>query len=194
MSITLAARPTIVDRVVPKSLATDIALISAGAAITAVAAQLVIPASPVPFTFQTLAVLLVGATLGSVRGALSMALYVLVGVLGMPVFSNAGHGIEVVLGATGGFIIGFIAAAAVIGALAERKWSSNVVKMFVSYAVSTLVIYSFGIPVLAATAFAGDLAAAATLMSSYLAWDAIKAVVAALLLPLAWKGVSAIKR
>lgn len=194
MTITLAARPTIVDRVFPRSLATDIALIALGAAATAVSAQLVIPASPVPFTFQTMAVLLVGATLGSVRGALSMLLYLAVGVLGVPVFSDARHGIEVVFGATGGFLLGFVAAAAVIGALAERKWSSHFVKMFASYVISTAVIYAFGIPVLGAVAFSGDLSAAASLMSNYLIWDALKAIAAALILPIAWKGVQAIRR
>lgn len=194
MTITLAARPTIVDRVFPRSLATDIALIALGAAATAVSAQLVIPASPVPFTFQTMAVLLVGATLGSVRGALSMLLYLAVGVLGVPVFSDARHGIEVVFGATGGFLLGFVAAAAVIGALAERKWSSHVVKMFASYVISTAIVYAFGIPVLGAVAFSGDLSAAASLMSNYLIWDALKAIAAALILPIAWKGVQAIRR
>lgn len=194
MTITLATRPTIVDRVFPRSLATDIALIALGAAATAVSAQLVIPASPVPFTFQTMAVLLVGATLGSVRGALSMLLYLAVGVLGVPVFSDARHGIEVVFGATGGFLLGFVAAAAVIGALAERKWSSHVVKMFASYVISTAIVYAFGIPVLGAVAFSGDLSAAASLMSNYLIWDALKAIAAALILPIAWKGVQAIRR
>lgn len=193
MSITLAVRPTIVDRVIPRSLVADLALIVTGAALTGVAAQLAIPASPVPFTFQTLVVLLVGATLGSVRGALSMAVYALIGIAGIPVFSNAGHGIEVVTGATGGFIIGFIAAAAVIGFLAERDWSSHAVKMFVSYAIGSLVIYAVGVPVLASVAFTGDLGAAATLMAPYLIWDAVKAVAAALLLPLAWKGVNLLK-
>lgn len=193
MSITLAVRPTIVDRVIPRSLVADLALIVTGAALTGVAAQLAIPASPVPFTFQTLVVLLVGATLGSVRGALSMAVYALIGIAGIPVFSNAGHGIEVVTGATGGFIIGFIAAAAVIGLLAERDWSSRAVKMFVSYAIGSLVIYAVGVPVLASVAFTGDLGAAATLMAPYLIWDAVKAVAAALLLPLAWKGVNQLK-
>lgn len=194
MTITLATRPTIVDRVLPRSLATDIALIALGAAATAVSAQLVIPASPVPFTFQTMAVLLVGATLGSVRGALSMLLYLAVGILGVPVFSDARHGIEVVFGATGGFLLGFVAAAAVIGALAERKWSSHVVKMFASYVISTAIVYAFGIPVLGAVAFSGDLSAAASLMSNYLIWDALKAIAAALILPIAWKGVQAIRR
>lgn len=174
------------------------ALVTAGAALTAVAAQISIPASPVPFTFQTLVVLLVGASLGSVRGALSMALYAVLGVVGLPVFAplkDGSHavGMQAVLGATFGFVIGFIAAAYVVGLLAERNWSSHVVKMFVTYAVGSLVIYAFGIPVLAAVATGGDVVIAAGIMTPFLIWDAVKAIAAAALLPLAWAGVKKIK-
>lgn len=199
MSITLAVRPTIVDRLVPKSISADIVLVAAGTLLTALAAQLSIPASPVPFTFQTLAVLLVGATLGSTRGALSLSLYAVLGLIGLPVFApkaDGSHatGLAALTGPTFGFVLGFIVASAVIGFLAERKWSSNVVKMFVSYATSTLVIYAFGVPVLASTAFQGNFGAAVTYMAPFLIWDALKAIVAAGLLPLAWVGVSKIKR
>lgn len=198
MSVLTISRSTIVDRVVPRSKAADVALVTAGAALTAVAAQISIPASPVPFTFQTLVVLLVGASLGSVRGALSMALYAVLGVVGLPVFAplkDGSHavGLQAVLGATFGFVIGFIAAAYVVGLLAERNWSSHVVKMFVTYAVGSLVIYAFGIPVLAAVATGGNVAIAAGIMTPFLIWDAVKAIAAAALLPLAWAGVEKIK-
>ncbi len=198
MSVLTITRSTIVDRVVPRSKAADVALVAAGAALTAVAAQISIPASPVPFTFQTLVVLLVGASLGSVRGALSMALYAVLGVVGLPVFAplkDGSHavGMQAVLGATFGFVIGFIAAAYVVGLLAERNWSSHVVKMFVTYAVGSLVIYTFGIPVLAAVATGGDVVIAAGIMTPFLIWDAVKAIAAAALLPLAWAGVKKIK-
>ena len=198
MSVLAINRSTIVDRIIPRSLAADIALIAAGSALTAVAAQISIPASPVPFTFQTLVVLLVGASLGSVRGALSMALYALLGVVGLPVFaplSDGSHavGLQAMLGATFGFVIGFIAAAFVVGLLAERNWSSHAVKMFATYAIGSLVIYSFGIPVLAAVATQGNLTAAAQIMVPFLVWDAVKAIAAAALLPLAWAGVKKLK-
>ena len=198
MSVLSISRNTIVDRVVPRSIAADIALVAAGAALTAVAAQISIPASPVPFTFQTLVVLLVGASLGSVRGALSMALYAVLGVIGLPVFaplSDGSHatGLQAVLGATFGFVIGFIAAAFVVGLLAERNWSSHALKMFASYAIGSLVIYAFGIPVLAAVATKGDLGIAAGIMVPFLIWDAVKAVAAGALLPLAWKAVKTLK-
>lgn len=198
MSVLSINRNTIVDSVVPRSVAADVALVAAGAALTAVAAQISIPASPVPFTLQTLVVLLVGASLGSVRGALSMLLYATLGLVGLPFFAplkDGSHavGIDAVLGATFGFIIGFVAAAFVVGLLAERNWSSHAVKMFVSYAVGSVVIYAFGIPVLASVATQGDLVVAAGIMTPFLIWDAVKAVIAAALLPLAWAGVKKLK-
>jgi biotin transport system substrate-specific component len=198
MSVISVNSKTVVDLVIHRSVAADVALVAAGAALTAIAAQISIPASPVPFTFQTLAVLLVGAALGSVRGALSMGLYAVLGIIGLPVFAplkDGSHavGLQAVLGATFGFVIGFIAAAFVVGLLAERNWSSHSVKMFVSYAVGSLVIYAFGIPVLAAVATGGDIAIAAGIMSPFLIWDAVKAIAAAALLPLAWAGVKKLK-
>jgi biotin transport system substrate-specific component len=172
MSLQLTARITLIDRIIPRSKVADIALVAGGAGLTALAAQIVIPASPVPFTFQTLAVLLVGATLGSARGALSMVLYAALGIIGLPVFAplaDGSHavGITAVLGATFGFVLGFIAAAAVIGYLAERNWSSNALKMAASYVIGSIVTYAFGIPVLAAVAAEGDLAKAASWMAPY---------------------------
>lgn len=198
MSLQLTARITLIDRIIPRSKVADIALVAGGALLTAVAAQIVIPASPVPFTFQTLAVLLVGATLGSARGALSMVLYAVLGLVGLPVFAplaDGSHavGLSALMGATFGFVLGFIAAAAVIGYLAERSWSSNALKMFASYVIGSIVTYAFGIPVLAAVAAEGNLVTAATWMAPYLVWDAVKAVLAGALLPLAWKAVAKIK-
>lgn len=189
MSLTLAPRSTFIDRIVPRSLATDVALILAGAALTAIAAQVSIPtAIGVPFTLQTFAVLLVSATLGSVRGSLSMLTYALVGAFGLPVFSEASSGFDVLFGATGGFIIGFVVAGFVVGKLAELAWSSNVAKMFAAYAVGSLIIYAAGIPVLALVSKV-DLVTAAGWMVPFLIWDAVKAVAAGLALPAAWQFV-----
>lgn len=199
MSVISITRGSIINRVVPQSLIADVALVISGAVLTAIAAQISIPATPVPFTFQTLVVLLVGATLGAKRGAASLALYAILGLVGLPVFaplSDGSHatGMAAVMGATFGFVVGFIAAAYVVGLLADRAWSSTFVKMFVSYATGTVVIYAFGIPVLASVATKGDLMVAATIMMPFVIWDALKAVVAAILLPAAWKLVASIKR
>jgi biotin transport system substrate-specific component len=191
MSLTLVAKPTIVDRFIKRSIATDIALVLAGSVLTAIAAQISIPAYPVPFTLQTLVVLLVGATLGSRRGLLSLGLYALIGLAGVPVFAPKADGSHVVgvdafVGPTAGFIFGFIIAAFVVGLLAERKWSSNVLKTFVAFVAGSAVIYLVGVPVLASAAFAGSVSAAVTYMVPFMVWDVVKAVIAAGLLPGAW--------
>ena len=199
MSFTLVAKPTIVDRFVKRSLVADIALVFSGAALTAIAAQIAIPAYPVPFTLQTLVVLLVGATLGSRRGGLSLGVYALAGLAGLPVFAPKADGSHVVgfeafVGPTAGFILGFVIAAYVIGLLAERKWSSNVLKTFVAFVVGSSIIYLVGIPALSAFAFNGDIAAAVTYMVPFMLWDVVKAVIAASLLPGAWLLVNKIQK
>ena len=107
------------ERLAP--LVRDAALIVAGAALTALSAQVafIVPWTPVPYTLQTGAVLLVGTALGTIRGALSMLLYVLVGAVGLPVFAEASGGATHLIGATGGYLVGFVVAAAVVGRLAE---------------------------------------------------------------------------
>jgi biotin transport system substrate-specific component len=194
VSIAQSRNLTLIDTVISRSRVSDVALVSAGVLITALAAQVSIPALPVPFTLQTLAVLLVGATYGASRGAISMAVYAVVGVLGAPVFAEGNSGIDVILGARGGFILGFIFAAALIGRMAELKWSSNFAKMTASYVLGSLTIYAVGIPVLAMAAFSSDLVAAAVAMTPYLVWDAVKALIAGALLPSAWALVKAIKK
>lgn len=195
MSMTLTVKPTLVDRIIPNSFAADIALVVAGAALTAVASQLqfAVPGNPVPFTMQTLAVLLTGAALGSVRGLLSMVLYVAAGTL-LPVYSGGAHGINVLLGATGGYLFGFIVAAFVVGKLAEVKWSSNVLKMAASYVVGSAIIYALGVTVLTITAMKGNWALGVQYgMVPFLVWDAVKAAVAAGLVPGAWALIKKIK-
>jgi biotin transport system substrate-specific component len=194
VSIAQPRNVTIIDNVISRSRVSDVILVLAGVVLTALAAQVQIPALPVPFTLQTLAVLVIGATYGSSRGAITMGAYAIVGVLGFPVFAGGASGSAVIFGATGGFLLGFIFAAALIGRLAELDWSSDALKMFVSYVLGSVVIYAIGVPVLAMSAFASDLVAAMTYMLPYLIWDAVKAVIAAALLPTAWVVVKAIKK
>ena len=193
MSIAQPRNVTIIDSVISRSRVSDVVLVLAGVLLTALAAQVQIPALPVPFTLQTLAVLVIGATYGSSRGAITMGAYAVVGVLGFPVFAGGASGIDVIFGATGGFLLGFMFAAALIGRLAELNWSSDALRMFVSYVLGSIVIYAIGVPVLAMSAFASDLVAATTYMLPYLIWDAVKAVFAAALLPTAWVVVKKIK-
>jgi biotin transport system substrate-specific component len=207
-TLTLATgRPTLVDRVFARTLALDIVLIAAGAALTSIAAQAVFPMWPVPITLQTLSVLVVGTTLGPVRGALSMGLYLVLGVAGLPVFAEGKHGSLFDL-TSGGFIIGFIAAAALVGWLAQREWDRRFVGTIVSFAAGSATIYLFGLPwlffslsnlgpavwneylgydsVLAATFGAG--------LFPFLLGDLLKALVAAGALPLVWRAVLRVQR
>lgn len=194
MSAITTTRPTIVDSVINRTLYSDIALVAFGVALTAIAAQIQIPVSPVPFTFQTLAVLLIGASYGVTRAGITMATYALAGLVGIPVFAGFSKGPEVLVGATGGFIIGFIFAAMLTGYLAQRGWSANPWKMFLNFSFGSVLIYAIGVPVLAMVAFDAELLVATQFMLPYLVWDALKAVIAGAFLPTAWALVKKIKK
>ena len=144
MSLQLTAKPTLIDAVVPRSFATDVALILGGAVLTAIAAQVAIPMWPVPITGQTFAVLLVGAVLGASRAALSMITYFSLGAVGLPVFTGAVAGIT--FGTTFGYLVGFIAAAALVGWLGQRNWHKSVIGVIGSFTIGNAVIYLFGLP------------------------------------------------
>lgn len=107
-----------------RSLARTTALIGAGAGLISLCAQISfpLPFTPVPVTGQTFAVLLVGASLGSLEGTLSASLYFFAGGLGAPIFAGQAHGWHVATSASGGYLVGFIIAAAATGTLAEHGW------------------------------------------------------------------------
>ena len=151
-SLSLAiGRPTLADRVFTRGVVMDIVLVAAGAALTAIAAQVQIPLWPVPITGQTLAVLLVGSALGALRGALSMVLYAVLGIVGLPVFSDATSGVLVVMGPTGGYIIGFVFAAAFTGWIAQRSWDRRILRAILAFLGGTVVTFAIGLPWLAVT-------------------------------------------
>jgi biotin transport system substrate-specific component len=193
-SPTLAfGRPTLADRIFSRTLALDLVLIVAGTALTSVMAQIAIPLWPVPLTMQTFAVLLVGATLGPIRGALSMVLYLVVGVLGLPVFSDHASGSLFAL-PSGGYIIGFIFAAAFVGWLAQREWDRKVLRTAVAFLGGSAIMYIFGLPwlYLSLTALHVPNALQYTIQHGlvvFLIGDLLKAALAGLILPLAWKAL-----
>lgn len=181
-------RLVLADRIFPRSLATDAILVVAGVALTAVLAQVAIPLWPVPITGQTLAVLLVGSTLGAARGAISMALYAALGMIGLPIFSDGSHGVGVVFGPTGGYIIGFIVSAALVGWLSERSWDRKLLKAAVTFLAGTVVTFAIGLPWLAATL---GLNLEQTLQGGlypFIIGGLVKTAIATGLLPLAWLG------
>lgn len=194
-SVTLAVgRPTIADRIVARGLVTDLVLIAAGAAITAIAAQIAVPLWPVPITGQTLAVLLVGVTLGAVRGALSLALYAVLGIVGLPVFSDASSGWSVIAGPTGGYIIGFIFAAGFTGWLAQREWDRKPLWAFLAFLAGSVLPFAFGLPWLAAAlggyGLPNDLVSVLNSgLWPFIIGGVIKAAIGAGIISLAWWGI-----
>jgi len=190
MSVQQLSTSSLIDRVIPRSLSTDFALILGGAVLTAAAAQIAIPMWPVPITGQTFAVLLVGAVLGASRAAVSMIAYFSMGALGLPVFTGAVAGVT--FGTTFGYQVGFIAAAAVVGWLSQLNWQKKVSGVLASFLIGNTVIYLFGLPWLAfALSNLGMAANASAVLAAglipFLIGDAIKMLLAAAVLPLAWK-------
>lgn len=191
IAATPLVRPTLIDRVVTRTWVSDIALVVAGTALVAVLAQVAIPLWPVPVTGQTLAVLLVGAGLGAARGAASLTLYALLGAVGLPIYSEASSGWSVLLGPTGGYIIGFIASAAIVGWAAERSWDRGWYKPIITFIGGSLVVFAFGLPWLAVSL--GQLGLPNDLQSvlvagfyPFIIGGLIKAAIAAALLPALW--------
>ena len=120
-------------------------LISLFAALTAVGAFISVPIYPVPLTLQTLFTLLAAMTLGSVMGASSQIIYVLLGVVGLPVFAGFKAGIGILFGPTGGFLFGFIISAYVIGKIIELRKEMNIFYYFLAGLSGTVIIYIIGI-------------------------------------------------
>lgn len=183
------SRGVLVDAISTSSRVRNVALVMGAAALTAVAAQISIhvPGSPVPVTLQTFAVLVTAAGLGAVRGALGQLLYLAVGALGMPVFSNASGGAHVLFGATGGYLLGFILAAYVVGALSERGADRKVVSTALAYVAGSALIYGLGVTVLALSTGQSLGWAIQHGLVPFLIGDGLKALAAAGALPLAWR-------
>ncbi len=139
-------RRAVLADVIPGERVRDVVLVISGALLTALFAQISIKVgrSPVPITGQTLAVGLVGATLGTRRGMASMALYAVLGLF-LPFYADGDSGWDVIWGASGGYIVGFIFAAGIIGWFAEHGADRNVVLAFMAFVLGQLVIFAFGL-------------------------------------------------
>ncbi|MFD7697884.1 biotin transporter BioY [Streptomyces sp. NPDC059805] len=190
---TAAAAPARTGQVLadllPASRVRDIALVAGGAALTGLAAQISVPVpgSPVPVTGQTLAVLLVGTALGAGRGFLSLALYALAGMAGVPWFAQGTSGATA---PSFGYILGMILAATVVGALARRGADRTALRTAGAMLLGEAVIYAVGVPYLAlATGMSASAAIAAGLVP-FLIGDAVKAALAMGALPTAWKFIN----
>jgi len=163
-----------------------IALVVAGTLFVSLCAQVYIPALPVPFTGQTFGVLLVGGALGFRRGLAALLLYLAIGAIGIPVYAQGRSGLDVIQGATGGYLVGFVVAAALVGRLAELGWDRRIGGALAMMAIGTAVIYAIGVPWLKVAAGMPWADAVAGGMTKFLVWDAAKLAVAAGIFPLSW--------
>ena len=180
--------PVLTDGI-PGSRARDALLVLAGTAVITVAGYIAIPLpfTPVPLSLATFAVLLTGATLGPVRGAASAGLYLLIGLVGIPVFAGGGSGWAF---SSFGYILGYVLAAAAVGRLARSRADRNVWSTLGLAALGTALIYLCGVPWLAV--FLGvDLATALAFgVVPFLIGDTIKIVATAIVLPSAWRYIA----
>lgn len=166
----------------------DLGLILAGSLVVAASAQVrfFLPQTPVPVTLQTLAILLVGAALGTWRGMTSVILYIAAGILGLPFFAGLNGGTLALLGPTGGYLLGFVLAAGSVGWLAEHQFGRTLSSSILMFVAGQMVIYLFGI--LWLSGFVGGLNQA--VFAGFLPFvlgDALKLTAAIWLLPTVWR-------
>ncbi len=186
MTTLTQTHPTLIGTLWParaNALLRWIALMIGGVAFVAVSAHIVVPLYPVPVTMQTFAVLVLGMAYGMRLGAATLALYLVSGVAGLPVFAPAGG-----LGPTLGYIVGFILAAGFVGWLAERGWDRNIVRTATAMLIGNILIYVPGLIVLAY--FVGTAKVLEYGLTPFLLGDALKLALAAFILPAAWRLVT----
>jgi biotin transport system substrate-specific component len=183
-------RRIVLADLVPGSLVRDAVLVVVAAGFVGALAQVSIHLSftPVPITGQTLGVLLAGSALGWRRAGAALALYAVAGVLGAPWFAGHASGYP---GATFGYILGFVLAAALCGRLAETGADRSVLKSVPAMAAAEVVIYTAGVSWLCVSLHLGIREGISLGLTPFLVGDAIKAALSALLLPGAWRLVGA---
>jgi len=175
-------------RFVPATLSMPAAkafLVVIGSLILAASAQFKIPLYPVPVTGQTLVVLLIGMTYGARLGGVTVAAYLFQGAVGLPVFAGGAFGIATLFGVTGGYLFGFLAAAVAMGKLAERGMGRTVTSTVIAMLIGNLVIYLMGATWLGS--FIGFEKAVAVGVVPFVYGDVAKLIVAAGLMPVAWR-------
>jgi biotin transport system substrate-specific component len=187
-------RPTIAAALIPRRTAAhQAALMLAGVVLLSLSAQvrLPLPFTPVPVTGQTFAVLFLGASLGSRLATGSVAGYWLAGVCGMPVFNGGSGGWGAVSGPTGGYLVGFAAAAFVVGWFAERGWGRGV-GILIPLLLGEALIYAFGLPWLAC--FVGPRQVLQAGLFPFIPGDALKVAAVTAALPGGWSAMRRLAR
>lgn len=162
----------------------QIALVVMGSMVVGLLAQVSfpLPFTPVPVTGQTLGVLLVGGALGGWLGGATLLLYLAEGVVGLPVF--APHASGMVFGPTGGYLVGFIVMAAVVGWLAERGWDRSLPRSIVAMIIGELVLYAIAVPWLGF--YVGFAHVIALGFLPFVVGDGLKLLIAGAMFPSAW--------
>jgi len=169
-----------------QTLIKKIILVLSFSILTAVSAKIrvFLPFTPVPITAQTLAVLLTGTILGSQMGVLSISIYLLAGIAGIPLFSGKTAGISYIFGPTGGYLFGFVIAAFVLGKLAEKGKDRSFITCIPMMLLGQLIIYSFGLLWLARFVPMNKLLMVGLI--PFILGDLIKLALASVLMPLGW--------
>jgi biotin transport system substrate-specific component len=172
----------------------EIVLVVTGSILIAFAAQFYfpLPFSPVPITGQTFAVLLLAALYGHNRGGLTILTYLILGIAGRPVFASGTFGIATIIGPTGGYLVGFLPAAYIVGFLSKRGWDRKVWTTATSMIIGNVVIYLVGTTWL--SRFVGWDNVLQTGLIPFLIGDGAKIVLATLLLPTGWKLINRPRR
>ncbi|MEW6225937.1 MAG: biotin transporter BioY [Chloroflexota bacterium] len=176
----------VAERVSP--LLRNVGLVLAGALLIYLTARIAIPRpdSPVPYTLQNLGILVAGGALGFRRGGMAALLYLLLGVVGLPFFAEGRGGLSILWGATGGYLVGFVLAAALVGRLAELGWDRRIGGAIGATLLGTVLIYVVGVPWLAVVTGMSPADAIASGLTPFLVVDTLKLLVAAAVFPAAW--------
>lgn len=164
----------------------DLVLVIGGSLLIAFCTQFKIwlPNNPVPVTGQTFAVLMIAALLGARRGCATVITYIIAGLAGLPVFALGG-GLAILRGFTGGYLVGFIAAAYIVGLLAEKGWDRRVSTTILAMILGNIVIYTFGLLWLSCLPGISNLLRVG--LYPFIIGDLLKIALAAALLPSGWK-------
>lgn len=169
-----------------------VVLAFAGSLLVAASAQLTVPLWPVPMTMQTFAIVLVGAAYGWRLGGATLALYLAEGALGLPVFAGGAGNIASFAGPTGGYLVAFVPAAALVGWLVEMGWGKSIVMTALAMCLGTAIIFAGGLSWL--STFTGFERAVEVGMLPFLPGAVLKIGLAMAVLPIAWKLINLFRR
>ena len=167
-----------------RSLIVQALLVVAGSLVLAASAKVQVPFWPVPMTMQTFVVLMLGATLGARLAGATVLAYLVEGAAGLPFFASGG-GLAQLAGPTGGYLVGFLVAAVLVGWLADKGYGRTIITTLVAFLAGEVAIFALGVGWL--STFTGAGKAVALGVTPFLLAEALKVALACALLPFAWK-------